>query len=129
MAFHDTIGLSDSAKAVADIKCNKQEIYILKVFYQHDPHNNGLTTDELYSIVRERKMRRFRDDLEVMYSQHLAYSDVFKFIDDHYTKMTHALISIRRSVTDLAEAGILVKTEQKRKGTSGIMNCVYKRKG
>lgn len=76
----------------------KQERYIYRMFKMY----NALTTDQIYQIIKSRSEKQG------------------KTIDDR------AIISIRRAVTDLYNAGLIEKTEYKKKASSGRMNYVYK---
>lgn len=95
-----------------------------------DPDNKGLTTDEVNTIVRQRKQRTFYSELQKLTEANTSFDQLYQFIEDHYVRLQHTLISIRRAMTDLCsdDIGILEMTNQKRVGTSGRNNYVYRRK-
>jgi len=123
MAFYNTSGESGANLAKANDQATRQEKYVLDVLSEH---TDGLTTDEITTIIVGRKMFKHRQELEAMYATFYPFDLIWNTIEEHYAGLQSIIISVRRSCHDLADAGKIVKTDEQRKSKAGRNNFVYR---
>ncbi|HNS13641.1 MAG TPA: hypothetical protein PKM97_13605 [Bacteroidia bacterium] len=102
--FHNTIQLPDTAAAEA--QCTRQERYVLQLFREY---KEGLTSSEVTEMI----LLALRPEIEKM-----------NFVDACFRAISVS-ISVKRSITNLTTADLLVKTDRKKMGKLGVENFVY----
>jgi Fe2+ or Zn2+ uptake regulation protein len=131
--FHNTTGETGTQLQRLEDLVSKQDLYVINIYLSS---KTGLTAYEVFEIVRERKDKRLSQQLRNQMDDFMNYAltegsaqMIAKRIKDFIIKRDKdnqvSLISIRRSITNLMDAGYLIKTDQKRKGATGRNNHVY----
>jgi len=108
--YYNTTGITDP-KELERLRgqTNKQETYVLKIFLAHP--DQGFCASEITDLMLE----RLQGDLEKMSLLSAIHRGIA--VDK----------SVRRSITNLVRRHLmLIKTSEKRKGTAGKKNYVYK---
>lgn len=125
--YYNTTSETGATLKRAHHKVTRQEKYVLGAINDIDPNGDGFTTDELCNLIIARIQVKFERELREKWDAQDSFDDVFQFIREHYSRTRSVIISVRRSVTDLKDAGFIEITDKKRKGSQGVNNRIYRR--
>ena len=107
--FHNTTNETTETVRVRNIISNSQENYILNVFLAQDK-GSGFTTSDIVKLIWDLK---YEGNLQ-------GKTDWEKGVI-----ASRLSINVKRSMSNLQEAGYLIKTNKKRDGYFGAKVCIY----